>query len=214
MAATDRDRSGVYAIAAAGAAALMLLASIAFVVLQVRAPGDRFAACREVQIAGGQKLGGPFELVDHTGATVTDGDVVDRPVLLYFGYTFCPDVCPIDVVRNIDAVDILAEAGREVRPVFVTVDPARDTPEALSDYAGAMHPRMIALTGAEDRVAAVLASFGGSASKQDDDPEYYLVSHTTLTYLMMPGEGVVAIFTRRLGPEELAEKTACFLDAA
>ena len=99
-------------------------------------------------------------------------------------------------------------------PVFITVDPERDTPEALSDYANAMHPRMVALTGDPETLRQTLAKFGGSASKQDDDPEYYLMSHTTLTYLMLPGEGVVALFTRRLGPEELAEKTACYLDAA
>lgn len=211
---TGPDNSGRAAIIAASAAGLMLLASFAFIALQLRAPSDRFAACREVQIAGGQKLGGPFELIDQNGQSVTERDVIDRPALIYFGYTFCPDVCPLDVVRNVEAVDILAEGGKEVRPVFITIDPARDTPSALNDYAYAMHDEMVALTGPEDKIKRTLAAFGGQAAKMDDDPEYYLMSHSTLSYLMLPDEGVVALFTRRLDSEELAQKTACYLDAA
>lgn len=210
---TDSPRNtGFGVVVAAASAGLLLLGSLAFVVLQIKAPADRFAACREVQIAGGQKIGGPFELTDHNGNAVTDGTVVDRPALIYFGYTFCPDVCPLDVVRNVEAVDLLAERNHEVRPVFITVDPGRDTVEALNDYAYAMHPRMVALTGDPDALRQTLAKFGGSASKQDDDPEYYLMAHSTLSYLMLPGEGVVALFTRRIGPDEMAEKIACYLE--
>lgn len=212
--ADQTDRTGLVAIVAAGVVALVLLGSLAFVLLQLRAPADRFAACREVQVAGGQVLGAPFELIDHNGKTVTSDEVIDRPALVYFGYTFCPDVCPLDVVRNVEAVDILAEKGHQARPVFITVDPDRDTPEALNDYAYAMHENMIALTGDDATLKRVRSSFGATASRMDDDEEYYLVAHSTLTYLMLPTEGVVALFTRRLGPEELAEKTACFLDAA
>ena len=74
--------------------------------------------------------------------------------------------------------------------------------------------RDLVKTGEEAELKATLASFGGTAAKLDDDPEYYIMSHSTLTYLMLPGEGVVALFTRKLGPEELAEKTACYLEAA
>ena len=163
---TESDKTGSFAIVAAGSAAVMLLASIAFVVFQIFAPADRFASCREVQIAGGQKLGGSFELIDHNGNSVTDADVFDRPSLLYFGYTFCPDVCPFDVVRNVDAVELLAERGFEVRPVFVTVDPARDTPEALNDYVFAMSEKLIALTGDEIALRKARASFGASEASK------------------------------------------------
>ncbi len=209
-----KDKSGPAALIAAATAVVMLVASLGFILLQLRTPADRFAACAGVRLPAGQEMGGPFKLTDHTGARVTDGDVIDRPALLYFGYTFCPDVCPLDVVRNADAVDILAEDGYEVRPVFITVDPARDTAEALSDYAEAMHPEMVALTGSEAEITETLAKFRAFASKQDGDPEYYVVSHTTLTYLMLPGEGVVAFFTRSLSAEEIAETTTCYLDAA
>ena len=212
MATSENTR--LAALVAAGTAGVALLAALAFVGLQIWAPADRFAACRAVQVAGGQKFGGPFTLTAQNGERVSSDTLFARPALVYFGYTFCPDVCPLDVVRNVEAVDLLTDAGHDIRPVFITVDPARDTVQALSDYAEAMHPDMVALTGGEAELRAALSAYGGIASKQDDDPEYYLMSHTTLTYLALPGDEVVAVFTRRMGPEDLAEKTACYLDAA
>jgi protein SCO1/2 len=90
----------------------------------------------------GAAIGGPFELVNAEGQAVTDADVIDTPSLVYFGYTFCPDVCPFDMARNALAVDLLEDQGTEVGLVFVTIDPARDTPEILSSYVSDMHPRM------------------------------------------------------------------------
>ncbi len=207
-------RTGRAAVAAVVVAGVALLVSGAFVALQIGAPADRFAACRQVRVSGMATLGGPFELTDETGARVTDADVIDRPTLVYFGYTFCPDVCPLDVVRNAEAVDLLAEIGHQVRPVFITVDPARDTPAVVASYTDAMHEDMLGLTGTSAEIKSVLASYGGSAAKLlSDTPDYYLMSHSTLSYLMLPGEGLVALFTRQLGVEELAAKTACYLDA-
>jgi len=85
------------------------------------------AVCAGTSVGGGA-IGGPFELVTTAGQTVTDVDVITEPTLVYFGYTFCPDVCPIDNARNASAVDILQDAGLSVTPVFITIDPARDTP--------------------------------------------------------------------------------------
>ena len=93
---------------------------------------DKFAQCRSSQIAGGTAaIGGPFELINAKGETVTDKDVITEPTLVYFGYTFCPDVCPFDMSRNADAIDILAERGQSVTPLFISIDPDRDTPEPL-----------------------------------------------------------------------------------
>ena len=95
----------------------------------------------------GSAIGGPFSLSDGDGKTVSDRDFPGKWQLIYFGYTFCPDVCPVDNSRNAEAVDILEEQGFDVTPVFISVDPARDTAEVMADYAANMHPRMIALTG-------------------------------------------------------------------
>ncbi|MEL7127107.1 MAG: SCO family protein, partial [Pseudomonadota bacterium] len=99
-----------------------------------------FAQCGATQIAGdGNQIGGPFELVNAEGETVTDSDVITEPSILYFGYTFCPDVCPLDTARNAEAVDVLAEQGLSVTPVFISIDPERDTPEIVGDFAYNLH---------------------------------------------------------------------------
>ncbi len=179
------------------------------------APGDRFTKCRTSQIAGGAgTIGGPFTLIDKTGRTVTDADVITRPSLIYFGYTFCPDVCPLDLVRNAEAVDILEESGHEVAPVFISIDPRRDTPEVVGDYGANIHPRMIALTGSEDQVRAASAAYKTYFAIQPGDDENYLVDHSTFTYLVLPGVGFVDFFRRDATPDEIADRVACFIDAA
>lgn len=111
------------------------------------APADQFAECRATTVAGGSAaIGGPFELTDHTGRRVTDVDVIDGPTLMYFGYTFCPDVCPLDTYRNAEAVALLEERGIEVKPVFVSIDPERDTPESMAAFVGYLHEDMVGLT--------------------------------------------------------------------
>ena len=176
--------------------------------------GDRFAGCRESAVAGGAgAIGGPFALVDTSGRTVTDRDVITRPSLLYFGYTFCPDVCPLDTARNAEAVDILEEMGHDVTPVFISIDPRRDTPEVVADFVANLHPRMIGLTGSEDQVRAASNAYRTFYRAQPGDPDYYLVDHTTFSYLVLPDAGFVEFFRRDLAPEAMAERIACFLDA-
>jgi protein SCO1/2 len=176
--------------------------------------GDRFAQCRESQIAGGAgSIGGPFTLIDQTGRTVTDADVITKPTLIYFGYTFCPDVCPIDTVRNAEAVDILEERGIEVTPVFISIDPKRDTPEAVGEFASNVHPRMIGLTGTEEQVRAASVAYKTYYSVQPSDDDNYLVDHSTFTYLVLPGDGFVDFFRREVSPDEMAERVACFVGA-
>ncbi len=200
------------AIAAAAAIAGLLAATW---YLSMRGGGDQFAACRASAIAGGAgSVGGPFTLVNGAGETVTDADVITKPSLLYFGYTFCPDVCPFDVTRNADAVDILQDQGIDVQPVFISVDPERDTPKQLAEYAVYMHDDMIALSGTPEQVKEAAAAYRVIYSKQDGDDEFYLVNHTTFTYLVLPEHGFVEFFRRDTTPEAMAERTACFVDAA
>ncbi|MEM8741868.1 MAG: SCO family protein, partial [Pseudomonadota bacterium] len=95
--------------------------------------GDRFAECRNTTLAiSGDDIGGPFTLVSETGAEVTEAEVIDGLTIIYFGYTYCPDVCPLDAARNAEAAEIAAENGVEMKQIFITIDPERDTPEALA----------------------------------------------------------------------------------
>ena len=181
-----------------------------FALTQMR--GNTMHNCGATAVAD-NVIGGAFELVDETGKTVTDADVITKPSLIYFGYTFCPDVCPLDVARNAAAVDILAERGIDVTPIFISIDPARDTPEVVADYTSLFHPDMIGLTGSEAQVAAASKAYRTFYSKQDDDPEYYLVQHSTFSYLTLPDVGFVEFFRQEDSPEKVADITACFTAA-
>jgi len=177
----------------------------------VMAPSDAFAQCRTSRIAG--TVGGPFTLVNSLGEEVTDQDVITKPSLIYFGYTFCPDVCPLDVARNVEAIEMLGEEGYDIQPVFISVDPERDTPEVVGDFASVMHPEMIGLTGSPQQVKAASQAYKTYYQKQDGDPDYYLVNHSTSSYLVYPDEGFVQFFDRTLRPDQLADQLKCFLEA-
>lgn len=200
--------SKTYAALAVAAVAGLVGGSLGYVYLQ--GSNDRFAQCRNGQVGGGE-IGGPFTLVDQTGRTVTDADVLTKPSLVYFGYTFCPDVCPFDNSRNADAVDILEELGFDVQPVFISVDPERDTPEVMADYVANLHPKMIGLTGSADQVKAASMAYKTYYKKQDSGDEFYLVDHSTFTYLMLPGYGFADFFKREETADQMAERVACFL---
>ncbi|EEX13159.1 protein SenC [Citreicella sp. SE45] len=198
---------------AAAAAALFLVLMMGGVWYWTRPGGDVFADCRSSAVAGGAgAIGGPFELVNAQGETVTDADVFTEPSLVYFGYTFCPDVCPFDVSRNAEAVDLLAERGMSVTPVFISIDPERDTPEVVGDFAYNMHEKMIGLTGSPEQVQAASQAYRTYYKKQESEDEFYLVDHSTFTYLVLPEQGFVEFFRRDVTPEEMAEKSACFID--
>lgn len=162
---------------------------------------------------GGATVGGPFELVSETGETVTDKDVIDRPALVYFGYTFCPDVCPVDAAVMSQVADALGEAGHDVKTVFVTVDPERDTAEVLADFTDNLDPGMLGLTGSAEQIAAAAKAYRVYYAKAEgDDPDYYLMDHSAFTYLMAP-EGFLAVFRHGDPADAMIERAACHLDA-
>lgn len=175
-------------------------------------PEDAFAECRQGQVAGGD-IGGPFQLVNTSGQTVTDKEVLTKPSLVYFGYTFCPDVCPFDMSRNVEAVDKLDALGIDVTPVFISIDPERDTPDALADYAYNMHPKLVALTGNDDQVRAASQAYKTFYKRRETGDEFYLMDHSTFTYLVLPDEGFVDFFRREITSDQMAESVACFVKA-
>lgn len=169
--------------------------------------------CSGSQVSGGKgSIGGPFTLVDENEKTVTDLDVFTEPSLVYFGYSFCPDVCPLDNSRNAEAVELLEERGYQVQPVFISVDPDRDTPEVLKEFTDYFHPRMLGLSGSHEQVKAASQAYRTYYRLHDQEDEFYLVDHSTFTYLVFPESGFVEYFTRETSAEEMADVTACYID--
>jgi len=183
-------------------------------VLALRQEGDPFADCREGVIAGGTAaIGGPYALTAPDGRRVTDAEAITGPTLVYFGYSFCPDFCPTDLARNALAADLLAEQGVEIGQVFVSIDPARDTPEAMGAYAEAIHPDLLGLTGTPEEVDAAARAYKVYYARSGDDPEFYMMDHSTFSYLMAPGVGFLDVYRSDATPEAIAESAACYAAA-
>jgi protein SCO1/2 len=159
-----------------------------------------------VQLPGGMTLGGPFRLTDHTGRTVTEAEFSGRFMLVYFGFTYCPDVCPTELGTIAAALDSLEEAGERVTPVLITVDPERDTPEALADYVARFHPRMVGLTGTPEQVAAAARAYRVFYAKvQRPEMSQYLMDHSSFIYLVGPDGRVRSLFRPETSPEAIAQ---------
>jgi protein SCO1 len=177
---------------------------------------DQFAQCRDGGISTGiSAIGGPLSLIDENGKAVTDQDMFVKPTLLYFGYTFCPDVCPTDNARNAEALDLLLGQGYDTQMGFVSVDPQRDNPERLRDFTDFLHPDAIGYTGTPEQIQAASKAYKTYFKKEEDgDPDYYLIDHSTFTYLVLPKIGFVEYFKRETTPEDMAKRSSCFIDAA
>lgn len=203
------ERSGVWAIAGGVVLGLGVIATVAMVTLNQR-PTE--VACGGTAIGG--SIGGPFTLVDETGATVTDQDVITAPTVVYFGYTFCPDVCPMDSQRNAFALEDLEDRGIIANALFITIDPERDTPEVVADFTHSFHDRMLGLTGSAEQVAEAARAYRVFYSRDDSEgSEFYLMNHSTSTYFVTPKSGFVDVFSRETTPEEMADRVACYVEA-
>lgn len=132
-----------------------------------------------------------FELVDHRGRKVTEKDYLGKWQLVFFGFTYCPDVCPTTLATVSEAMDILGEDADKVTPIFITVDPERDTPKVLAEYVTAFHPSLVGLTGNAEQIKSAAEAFRVYYAKapQESASEEYLMGHSSFVYLMTP-EGV------------------------
>lgn len=158
----------------------------------------------------GASMGGAFSLVDQNGRRVTDRDFAGKYRLIYFGYTFCPDVCPTDLqkigagMRRFEQSD--QQRAARVQPIFITVDPARDTPEVLSAFVANFHPRLIGLTGSEPEIAATARTFhiARELPQPSARPRDYLVNHSQITVLYGPQGEPIAIVPVDQGAEAVS----------
>jgi cytochrome oxidase Cu insertion factor (SCO1/SenC/PrrC family) len=185
------------------------------------------AAIAEGQNASGPQLpdgfpitfGGPFSLTDHTGKAVTDKDFHGKFMLIYFGYTFCPDICPTNLQTMADALDQLGAKEKYVQPVFITIDPARDTSKLLKDYVKAFYPSMVGLTGTEAQIKSVANAYRQHrqivpTEETKKDPNDYLVAHSSITFLMGPDGKFVTLFPHDTKAEFMAKVMAKYLKKA
>ncbi|HEY4292269.1 SCO family protein [Luteibacter sp.] len=158
-------------------------------------------------------VGGPFHLVDQDGHAVTDRTYRGRPLLMYFGYTSCPDVCPVDLARIASiAKTVREQTGIDVTPVFVTVDPARDTPERMKAYVRAFSPNAIGLTGSSAQIKAVTDAYHVYFRKVPMDGGYF-VDHSTVLYLIGPDGAFLGHYGRKAPEQDVATRVAQTLQA-
>ena len=174
------------------------------------------ASCSSEQSAGGGEapplagaaIGGPFTLVNQDGETVRDSDFAGKYRLVYFGYSYCPDICPVDlqvIGRGLAAFDKSdPERAKRVQPIFISVDPERDTPKVLKPYVAAFHPRLIGLTGSPDQIAATAKSYGVYYAKapQEESTEY-LMDHSRQAMLFGPQGEPIALVPQDQGPQAI-----------
>jgi cytochrome oxidase Cu insertion factor (SCO1/SenC/PrrC family) len=201
---------------ASGGKLLLLLVGIVVVAFVIVLVGTEYFAKRGGETAGssqsdsGPSVGGPFTLVNHKGETVTEQDFRGKYMLLYFGYTYCPDVCPTALSDMASALDMLGEEkAAKITPVFISVDPARDTPDHLAEYVPFFHPRTVGLTGTEEQIKAVAREYRVYYRKNDpqgSDPQDYLVDHTSIIYLVGPDGKLVTHFSHGTDPQAMAER--------
>lgn len=175
---------------------------------------DKAASSIAINTAGAD-LGGPFTLVGVGGRTVTDRDFRGRYMLLYFGYSYCPDVCPTELQMVGRALDMMGPAAQKIVPIFVSVDPARDTPEELAKYVKAFYPRMIGLTGTRAEIDKVTGSYHayykiGKPSKPG--AKDYLVNHTAFLYLVGPDGKLRTMYRGGANAEQLSRALKAQVD--
>lgn len=167
-------------------------------------------APREQSGYGAAAIGGPFRLTDQHGERVTPQDFAGRHMLIFFGYTYCPDICPLTLANMTQAVDLLPdEDAAKVVPIFITVDPERDTVEHLAQYAPLFGERLVALTGTDAEVKAAARAYRVYFNKVEN-PEAgdYLMDHSGFVYLMGPDGTYQTHFSYSATPEEMAETIA------
>ena len=201
MARSTPQGSPRFVLAAAVLAGLVILGAGVFLALTLR-EGPRGAAGTGLVTA----IGGPFRLTNQNGKTVTDVDLKGKWSLIYFGYTHCPDACPTALNDIAVALDELGAKRAEVRPVFITVDPERDTPAVLKSYVTAFDAPILALTGTAEEVAQAAKGYRVYYAKHPEADGDYSMDHSSVIYVMDPQGRFTASFTHESTPEEIAER--------
>ena len=156
-------------------------------------------------VSGVADVGGPFTLTAHTGDRVADAEFRGKFMLVAFGFTYCPDVCPAQLQVMTAALEALGPEAERIQPLFITIDPQRDDVARLAEYLAPFHPRLIGLTGTPEEIAAVADAYHVWYEKADGQGSDYLMDHTSITYLMGPDGEFVQHFSFGTSAETLAK---------
>jgi protein SCO1/2 len=158
--------------------------------------------------SGEAAIGGSFTLVDQNGETRTDEDFRGRYMLVFFGYTNCPDFCPTSLQTISNTLDVLGEDAANLQPVFISIDPARDTVEQMNAYSEAFHPKIVYLTGNDEQVAKAARAYRVYYSRREIEGgvDAYIMDHSTFTYLMGPDGKFIDFFEHGLPADEMAKR--------
>ena len=161
-----------------------------------------------VQSSGAALIGGPFSLVGADGKPVTDRDFRGRYMLIFFGFTHCPDICPAELQVIAQALEQLGDKAKTVVPIFITLDPERDTPQAMANYVKSFGPNFVGLTGSPEAIEAAAKAYRAAYSKVENKESVgdYSVDHSALVYLMDPEGRYVTHFSYGLSADQMAEK--------
>ena len=198
----------VLAVAFAGGVVAAGIGSFVWSRAAPHPPARSAAELMDVVMWGREPIGGPFALIDHTGARRTDTDFRGKLLLIYFGFTYCSDACPIDLQSIAGALDRLGPLAERVQPLFITVEPERDTPDQLASYVAQFHPRLIGLTGDPREVRKVLRAYKVYAAKsaagpaERDSPD---VDHSSLVYLVDTAGKYVGYFPPGTDADRMVE---------
>ncbi|HTC84226.1 MAG TPA: SCO family protein [Rhizomicrobium sp.] len=158
-----------------------------------------------VVTTGQADVGGPFQLTDQHGKRVSDKDFRGRYMLIYFGYSFCPDVCPTTLAVMAQALEKLGDRSRRVTPIFITIDPERDTPKVLDDYMKAFGPNFVGLTGSAAGIKDAEKKYRVYAAKKPLEGGNYGMDHSSVIYLMGPEGKMVSFYDEAVSPDDLAK---------
>jgi protein SCO1/2 len=188
-------------------AAMVLLANGCLATISFAQSSERSAAeLMDAVMWNREPIGGPFALIDHTGRQRTDADFRGKLLLVYFGFTSCPDVCPTDLQAIALALEQLGDIGEAVQPLFITVDPERDTPEHLAEYVPLFHPRLIGLSGDQASIRQAARAYRVYYAKvPTSDGSDYTVDHSDFIYLMDRAGQYVGFFPPGTPPDRIAE---------
>jgi cytochrome oxidase Cu insertion factor (SCO1/SenC/PrrC family) len=166
---------------------------------------------RDASVTGTALVGGPFELTDQNGQRVKDTQFRGKLMAVFFGYIFCPDICPTTLLDVGQALDKLGKDGEQVQPIFITIDPERDTPAAMKDFLANFHPRVIGLTGTTAEIQAAAKAYRVFYAKAGGKERDYLMDHSVFIYLMDREGRYLTHFTNKMRSDEIAAAIRKFL---